>query len=190
MTLTAAMVLLGASLPITAAIVELPLDCAGQYDPDSPYWTADFDLGAAFTEIHHVYIDWSGQITGALAVEDSNPDPFPIDVGIYASLGSNPYPRWAQVWAGEATYPDPELFDLVSEFEVPGPTTWSDLLDGHGTATIGYQEMIIPGSYSEHGFVVVSDGVLVVDGVIVPEPATILLLACGVLYEYVKYRKR
>ena len=58
--LMAAMVLLGFSLPITAAIVELPLDCAGTYDPDNQYWTTDFDLGVTFTEIFHVYIDWSG----------------------------------------------------------------------------------------------------------------------------------
>jgi len=167
-----------------ADVVELDLfslGCPTGFDFNSPYWMADFDLGVVFTEITNVYIDWSGEITAGLAILYDNPnEPFSLDVGIGASLGGSPYPRFAQVWGGEATYPDPEPFDHLSEFELLGTTTWSDLLDGQGTITIGYTEFIMLfGRYVEHGFVNLTKATLVVDGVIVPEPATFLLMGLG-----------
>jgi hypothetical protein len=166
-----------------AELVELPLDCAGTYDIDNPYWTSDFDLGVTFTEIFHVYIDWAGELTGGLATPFPGPgDPFPIDAGALASLGSNPYFRSADVWGGEATYPDPEAFDLILEFQLPGPSTWSDLLDGAGTITIEYDELNITGSYVEHGTLLLNEATLLVDGTVVPEPVTLLFLGIGALW--------
>ena len=180
-TLTAAMVLLGGSLPITAAVVELPLDCAGTYNPDNQYWTTDFDLGVSFTEIHHVYIDWSGEITGGLAVDDLNPDPFPIDVGIGAYLESPPNWRHTTRWGGAATHPDAEVFDVQSEF-VYGTMPWSELFDGEGTISIEYNELVIlNGTYVESGSVFLNSANLVVDGHIITEPATQLLLSSGII---------
>lgn len=174
-----------------ADIVELDLftlGCPSTYDYDSPYWTSDFDLGVTFTEIFHVYIDWSGEITGGLAVDDSNPDePFPIDVGIGAYLESPPNWRHTTRWGGAATHPDAEVFDVQSEF-VYGTMPWSELFDGEGTITIEYKELVIlNGTYVESGSVFLNSATLVVDGTIVPEPASILLLAMGTLCLRAKY---
>lgn len=126
------LVLLLSITGVDADIVELPLDCEGRYDVNTPYWEMDFDLGITFTEISHVYIDWAGEIMAGLAYNPSmpGPQPYPCDVGIYASLGSNPYLRRITVWGGDVTYPEPQVFDFRSEFELPPSTTWSDLLSG------------------------------------------------------------
>ncbi|MHC4665821.1 MAG: PEP-CTERM sorting domain-containing protein [Planctomycetota bacterium] len=178
--LAAAVSLLALCCVARADILELPLNCPGVYDSNTPAWTSDFDLGATFTEISHVYIDWAGEITAGLAIiYDNSSDPVPKEVGIGASLGANPYLRAVSIWGGEGTYPDPEAFDSVSEFELVGGSTWSDLIDGRGSITIEYEELIIPGSYIEHGSVDLTSATLVVDGTVVPEPATLLLLAIG-----------
>ncbi|HEW78397.1 MAG TPA: PEP-CTERM sorting domain-containing protein [Phycisphaerales bacterium] len=181
-----AVVLVCAISPLAEAdIVELPLAAEGLYDFNQPYWTTDFDLGVTFTEISNVYIDWSGGITGGLAIYYSDRDaPFPMNVGIYAAMG---YLRITAVWGGEATYPDPEPFDSLSEIP-PGTSVWSDLLDGQGTIGIQYTEAImLYGKYVEHGSVVLNDATLVVDGTVVPEPATLLLLVLGITGLRAKY---
>jgi hypothetical protein len=167
-----------------ADIVELDLftlGCPSTYDYDSPSWTSDFDLGVTFLEISHVYIDWAGEITGGLAEDDSNPDPFPIDVGLLAYLGTPLNWRHTSVWGGEGSYPDAEPFYLQSEF-VYGSMPWSELFDGQASISIEYDKVIIEGGgYLEHGSVDLTSATLVVDGLIVPEPATLLLLALGSL---------
>jgi hypothetical protein len=137
-------------------------------------------------------MDWSGGITAGLAINYSNPnEPFPEEVGIGASLGGSPYPRFAQVWGGEATYPAPELFDSLSEFELLGNTTWSDILDGQGTIRIQYKELILlDGRIVDHGFVILNAATLVVEGAIVPEPATIVLFAAGIIGPRTRKRKK
>ena len=185
MVIVAAVLVCAISPLAEADIVELPLAAEGVYDFNFSYWTTDFDLGVTFTEISNVYIDWSGEITSGLAIYYSDPNaPFPVDVGIYASMG---YPRRTKVWGG-ATYPDPEPFDSLSEIP-PGTSAWSDLLDGRGTITIGYTQPIILGTYVEYGSVVLNDATLVVDGVVVPEPATFLLLIIGIAGVRAKGRK-
>jgi hypothetical protein len=94
----AAVSLLAVCCIAKADMVQLSLPCAGVCDLNTPYWSADFDLGVSFTDISHVYVDWSGEITGGLAVEYEPGDPFPIDVGAYASLGPNPYIRRTTFW--------------------------------------------------------------------------------------------
>ncbi|NIP52391.1 MAG: hypothetical protein GWN67_09830 [Phycisphaerae bacterium] len=86
-----------------AAIVELPLAAEGRYDVNSVHWEMDFDLGITFTEISHVYIDWSGEMMAGLAIDHTTPgpQPFPLDVGLHASLGSNPWPRLTDVYGGK-----------------------------------------------------------------------------------------
>jgi hypothetical protein len=160
--------------------VKLPLAAEGRYDPNSPVWTMDFDLGVTFVEISYVYIDWSGEITAGLATDPKRPgpQPFPIDVGLLAYLGRNPGARLATVVGGATTYPDPESFDSRIEFEILGATTWSDLLDGQGTISIGYASMGTGagcppsgcGSIIDFGFVVLNEATLVIEGTIITEP--------------------
>jgi hypothetical protein len=186
----AAVSLLALCCVAKADIVELALDCAGVYDSNTPGWTLDFDLGVTFTDISHVYVDWSGEIIAALAAEYSNPDePFPIDVGIWSYLGSAPNWRHTDFWAGAATYPDPELFDARSEF-LYGSMPWSELFDGQGRITIDYTQAILgEGWYIEDGSVDLTSATLVVDGTPVPEPSTLLLLAVGAVYVRAKHRR-
>jgi hypothetical protein len=173
-----------------ADIVELDLfdlGCPTEFNRDSQYWQADFDLGIEFLEIDSVYINWAGGITAGLAILHSNPDePFPLDVGIGAYFESPPSWRHVTVWGGGTTFPEPELFDCLSEF-VYGSMPWSELFDGKGTITIDYEELIIlEGYYVEGGYVSLNRAVLRVDGVIVPEPTTFLLLCFG----WIALRKR
>jgi hypothetical protein len=91
-----------------ADIVQLSLPCAGVYDLNTPYWSADFDLGVTFTDISHVYVDWSGETIAALAAEYSNPDdPFSIHVGIGAYLEGPPIHKvyLALAWGGNLSRP-------------------------------------------------------------------------------------
>ena len=147
------------------------------------YWQADFDLGVTFTQINHVYIDWSGGITAALVqYYDSNSmpngEPQPIDVGVYTSLG---WPRRFEIWGGEEEHPLPYIFNSKDEIPV-GLTNWADLLDGQGTVLIDYTApVILGGNIVEHGSINLSKVTLVVDGTIVPEPATFLLLGFGAI---------
>jgi len=154
----------------------LTLGCPQTYNQSSSYYQTDFDLGITFNDIDHVYIDWRGEITSGLATQYGNPSsPYPLRVGFYASMGFNPFLRRNTVWGGELTYPEPENFDSIFEIELPGGSTWSDLLDGQGTITLGYSELIIiDGYYSESGLVFLEEATMLVEGSIVPEPSSFL----------------
>jgi hypothetical protein len=175
-TIRLAVLILGFTGMAKADTVELPLNCAGTYDINTPYWTSDFDLGVTFSEISHVYIDWSGEITAGLAIYYTDPcNPFPLEVGIRAGF-TFPF-RYVAVWGGEQSYPAPEPFDFLSEIK---PSTWSDLLDGQGTIRIQFEELIMTnGRYIKDGSVMLDDAALIVEGTVIPEPATFLLLSLG-----------
>ena len=178
--LAAAIILfIGNNLPANVTI-ELPLDCAGTYPGTS--WSVDFDLGVEFTDISHVYIDWSGEITAAKAVYSNNPnDPFPIDVGIHAHIGNPPNWKHTEYWGGVSTYPNPQAFDIKSEF-IYGKMPWSEIYDGKGIITIYYtQPIIMDGYIVELGSVTLNNATLIIDGTLVPEPMTVLFLAMGTL---------
>ena len=176
-----------------ADIVQLDLSTLGMpagFNMNSPYWQTNFDLGVTFTEISHVYIDWSGGITGGLAVYYPGQQPFPLDVGVYAGLGFNPDLRITEVWGGAASYPSPQIFQQQNEFTLSGTTTWSDLLDGKAKITLGYTEFVFGlsgGGYTQHGSIALNSATLVVDGTVTPEPASILLLAMGAFALRAKY---
>jgi len=178
--------LLAGAGPAGAGIVELDLfdlGCPTEFNRDNPEWQTDFDLGVTFISIDHVYIDWSGVITAGLAVHNDNPgEPYPLNVAIGSSLGSNPYIRSADFWGGGGTYPSPEPFEMLSEFELIGPSVWSDILDGKGSINMVYLELfIISGNYVEGGQISLDKAVLIFDGTIIPEPLTIILLGMGTI---------
>jgi hypothetical protein len=185
-----AVMVLGLAGTSEAVIVELDLlslGCPTEFNLGTS-WQTDFDLGVSFTEITNVYMDWSGGITAGLAIYHDHPDePFPLDVGLFAFLGSNPSPRVADVWGGQVTHPEAEPFDSLSEFELLGTTTWSDLLDGQGWIGIGYTEAIMLfGEYIQPGSIDLSGATLAVEGTVVPEPATLLFLGIGAISLFVK----
>jgi hypothetical protein len=100
--------------------------------------------------------------------------PVPLQIGIFASLG---HPRRTTVWGGEATYPAPEPFDLLSEIPV-GTSNWADLLDGQHSIYIDDTAPVVAfggEGYIEDGWVTLNKAILVVDGTLAPEPATILI---------------
>lgn len=174
-------VVLGLSaLPAGADTVELDLftlGCPSTYDHNSPSWTSDFDLGVTFSQIDHVYMDWSGEITAGLAIDYSDPcNPFPLDVAISSYLDM-PVHALSSMWGGEANYPAPEPFDSQSDFRIWG--SWSGLLDGQGTIWLFYEGLIISeGDYIESGSIVLDRANLIVEGVI-PEPLTLYFLGLG-----------
>lgn len=166
-----------------AAIVEFPLTCEGFYDLNSPYWHSSFDLGVSFTEITDIYIEWSGTITAELVGIIGIPGSFPHDATFEASLYGlelDPYyyTGWADVCGGKATYPEPEPFDVQSPFTDEG---WSMLLEGRGHVEVLLGDALLPTvSYIiEYPSGYIYSATLVFEGTLVPEPATVLLLALG-----------
>lgn len=164
-----------------AVIVELPLDAAGVYTGGLDYWEADFDLGVTFSEISNVYIDWSGEIMAATKIDSPGDTPVPIDLDIMAGFGGDAT-HYAFEHAGKATYPQPEPFAEISEFMLSGLDTWDDLLDGKGTMFIYASYPIIPGSYVDFGYVQLDNATFIVDGTVIPEPATITLFVLGAAF--------
>jgi hypothetical protein len=166
--------------------IELPLNCTGMYDINTPLWTMDFDLGVTFSEISNVYIDWSGTITAEVAYWSQNPDDtFLLDgifwVGLYESNPNYAFCT-AKVQEGIDTYPAPEPFDLETVI-ASASDDLTALLDGKGSVAIGFF------GAPRYGFTVtlvnpsgqLNSATLIVEGTVVPEPSTILLLAFGLI---------
>ena len=161
-----------------------PLNCAGTYDENSGAWIHNFDLGVAFTEITQVSIQWSGKMEAATVSLPNPPRSEYWDAIILASLFFDSGYASAKAEAGAVEYPDTEEFDCDSVFTGLSADEAADLLDGTGQIQIEYEELVLlEGSYAIHGEVLLNDAVLVVDGVIVPEPicATLLLIGATAL---------
>jgi hypothetical protein len=145
----------------------------------------DFDLGVSFSEISHVYIDWSGEATAGLIAQAGEPPytPWPMDTAVRAYINLGSYAQYADafVGGGVSTYPSPYPFDTRSEFQLYLDSTWSDIRNGRGSISVYYylpimsQDRII----IDYGSVALNGATLVVDGTIIPEPSTVLLLSIG-----------
>lgn len=173
-----------------AAIIEYDLNCEGSYTVGAS-WTADFDLGTTFSEISHIYIDWSGSIK-ASEFEPIIPIPLPLfepnydgyfKARLYEFNSTTPLAE-RSVYAGEETYPNPEAFDLQTGFNV---SDFSPFLDGVGSIKINFGQVYPLEWYSDIPIITklsdasgqIASATLIVDGTVVPEPATLLLLGLG-----------
>jgi hypothetical protein len=176
--------ILALAVGASADVVSLPLNCAGTYDINTPAWTYDFDLGVTFSDISHVYIGWSGEITGGQEQWMSNPNLMPFDGLLRAAIGSEISTgiAVADVIGGENTYPAPEPFDTQSEFYLILPTmNWNYILDGKDVIKIYYPTS--PTYPEVHiidwGSANLNNATLVIEGTIIPEPSTLILLGLG-----------
>ena len=169
---------------VVADVITLPLNgSAGLYDINTPAWSYNFDLGVTFSQISNVYIDWSGQITGGQSQWMSNPNLMTIDGTLIAYLGAYPQLRAASVSRGISTYPDPEPFEVQTTFSILyGSNTWDNLLDGKEIISIDLNSSFktIPEIKTiDYGRVVLNDATLTIEGTVVPEPASLLLIGIG-----------
>lgn len=155
------------------AILELPLECEGEYGSGDT-WTTNFDLGVEFTEISDVYVDWSGEITASKDMYVIVAHQFVASLYEYEP---HDYFSRASVRGGVATYPDPEPFDLSSAFT---DEDWTLLLDGQSSIQIWFGDTPHAGSGGTEGTGTLNSATLVIEGTVVPEPASILLLLGGV----------
>ena len=176
-----------------ASLVEmdlLALGCPTYHDFGIPQWSYDFDLGVQFSSIDHVFMDWSGEITGGLAKHiDGNPEPFSFSIAIKATLGEYPDYRYAEHWGGAMTYPDPDSFDELTEF-IEGIMPWSNLYDGKEKIKINTESYIMSGVvYLELGNIKLDKANLVIDGTIIPEPSSFMIICLGGLILKIRRRK-
>ena len=157
-----------------AEIIELTLDCGGEYGL-ADTWTTNIDLGVSFTEISNIYINWSGTIIGQETMNSGVIDNLFVTT-LYESNPLNYFGR-AYVQGGAATYPATEPFDVQSVFTDEG---WSALLDGQFNVEILFSETSHPLDITLNVPTGQLDlATLVVEGVIIPEPATLLFTVVG-----------
>jgi len=126
-------------------------------------------------------MDWEGEITACRGEDFRIPGVlFPIDVSLSASLGFNPYLRTASIEGGKLTYPLPEPFDEITEY-IHNGSTWSDIFDGEGTIGIYYLEPVSSDFINiiESGSIQLKRTKLIVEGTIIPEPNSFILMLIG-----------
>lgn len=162
-------------------LVEVPLDCAGHYEWLDT-WTGEFDLGLEFVSIQSVYIEWSGQITAEVAEgfggeERARNAQFVVD--LYDLAPEEAFAQ-ATVLGGEATHPAPEPFEEQTAFAY---LDYSDVLDGQAyleirlTRTPAWEYTTL-----EYPSGDLFAGKLCINGVVVAEPASVIMLLWAATY--------
>lgn len=165
-----------------ATIIEIPLDITGQYDFRSAR-SSSFDFGVSFSQINDIYIDWSGQVVGA-ELQMGGVTGTQFVATLYESDPQSYYAR-ASVYGGRTTYPTPEPFNLQSSFTDEG---WAEFYDGQGNIKIWFGDSFHPDMIVSQPTGQINSATLVIDGVIVPEPMTIILFGTGSLFVFRKKR--
>ena len=166
-----------------ATIIEISLDSAGQYDSQDT-WSSSFDFGVSFSQINDIYIDGSGQVVAGEMLSGS-----PMVSVFTATLyESDPYSYFGQayVYGGETTYPTPEPFNVQSSFTDEG---WAEFYDGQGNIEILLSHPGYVGTMLTPPTGQIDSAKLVIDGIIVPEPMSLVLFGVGSLFVFQK-RKR
>jgi hypothetical protein len=183
--ISALVLLLGMSGAASATIFTIELaGLVGELDsyPNNP--TASFDFETYFLSIDETRIHVIGTASEGLAYGDGifNPGdqlfnylPF-IEIFMYPDSGS----------CYTHTYSLDGLFDIDIPFALEYGATWDFLLDGQGQITANpVPDNLLLGPILEPASVEIFEAYLVVEGTI-PEPATILLLALGIIIVRIK----
>jgi hypothetical protein len=161
-----------------ADIFQYVLDVEGSYGLfDSQI--VEVDLGVSFLTITDISVAWSGEITGELSTwgGDEYPSNGVFSLVLYETDPDVDSLAHTSIGGGLATYPEPEPFDLVQKLRNNG---WDTFLDGVAVAKISFNRgdrigdfVVIPSSG------VLDSAELIVEGTVIPEPATILFFSTG-----------
>lgn len=179
-----------------ATIVEYPLnDFIGAYGLNNSR-IANIDIDVEFSDISSISIDWSGDITAGLSNYLLSPpenDPFPSQGVFCAYLYKTnlTIDTFGEVFksGGIATYPNPEPFNDIQTFSDHG---WSLFNDGLAILEI----RISPGTPNPGEIIVewpsgnINSAILRIEGTVVPEPASLLILTAGSFWICRYSRKR
>ncbi|MBN1844554.1 MAG: hypothetical protein JW810_02645, partial [Sedimentisphaerales bacterium] len=176
----------GLSQAAQAATYAYPLeDLVGAYVTHDKRVVA-VDLGITFDDISGLSIDWSGDVTAALAYSQFPlPDgghtfvtPAGFCVTLYTTVTADDI--FAQVFhaGGVEAYPLPESFDLGQSFSDYG---WHSFYDGLAFLELSFMSgPSFPESYLlEYASGNIYAASLLIEGEAVPEPAGMVLLAAG-----------
>lgn len=165
-----------AGTPLAAAdTFEVPLPgLIGNYSVGLGKETS-FDFGTGFQSISDVRIRWTGTVTPGVGQGDGVERPmfptFPWPARLYARMDTDP-----GFWVA---YSGEEPFSTEQRLERHSGATLDSLLDGRGEISMGLSTVIVIG-----GVMIsppsgsISEAYLVIEGV-VPEPASLSLLAFG-----------
>lgn len=174
-----AIMLLGASSSADADIVELP-ELVGNLEPYPNGSTAAFDFGTPFLSINEVKIQMAGTFTPGLAQGDGVEIPVDEWLVLLPEIHSYMDPGVGACFA--YLHPLESPFNIEETFELKYSATWAFLLDGTDqvNADLGWGGSVEGWVIVTQPTVQVSEAYLITDGV-VPEPATVLLLAMGAI---------
>jgi hypothetical protein len=163
----------GAGLAVTVT-VELP-EFVGELQPYPNQPTASFDLGTSFLQIDEVYIQIKGTFAPGVARSMITGESWELTPEL--NLVMDPGVGSCYVFV----HPLESPFDVEGTLKLKYGATWDFLLDSKNQVSI-YLDWggVIPEISIIAGSVQISSAYITVEGT-VPEPATILFLAVGVV---------
>lgn len=178
-----ALLLLASTLaPASADIYTLQLPWATGSYGNGGSRTQAIDFGRSFSQINSVTIHWTGSVTAGMAYPLWE-EPYVWTGEFMAGFpGQSAYAGTKSL--GEATYPDPQSFDIYSGFWLFTNYTWDFLLDGRADLNVEFLPAMQ--NWEGDGTDIPPSGQLSfasiqVDATPVPEPSGLLMLVPGLL---------